>query len=129
MQKVRVPITNFQFGEVSPSLSSRTDSDIYNASAKRIQNLFLRAEGGVVKRNGLLNHHKFTEAVATASTGFIYVADYATISVGSVIHISDVDGTLYVLQAEQVGLHLCLVPLDASFLPQGLVPFLSSSQD
>tara|TARA_R110002012_G_scaffold168890_1_gene332667 strand:+ start:627 stop:3908 length:3282 start_codon:yes stop_codon:yes gene_type:complete len=100
MQKVRVPITNFQFGEVSPSLSSRTDSDIYNASAKRIQNLFLRAEGGVVKRNGLLNHHKFTEAVATASTGFIYVADYATIAVGSVIHISDVDGTLYVLQAE-----------------------------
>ena len=100
MQKVRVPITNFQFGEISPSLSSRTDSDVYTASAERIENLFLRAEGGVVKRNGLLNHHKFTEAVAITSTGFIYVVNYATIAVGSVINISDVDGTLYVLQAE-----------------------------
>ena len=41
MQKVRVPITNFQFGEVSPSLYSRTDSDIYTASAQRVENFFL----------------------------------------------------------------------------------------
>lgn len=53
MQKVRVPLTNFQFGEVSPSLYSRTDSPVYNASAQRVQNFFLRAEGGVIKRAGL----------------------------------------------------------------------------
>jgi len=100
MQKVRVPITNFQFGEVSPSLSSRTDSDIYNASAKRIQNLFLRAEGGVIKRNGLINHHKFTEPTITSNLASIVVTAYQNIVVNSVIHISDVDGTLYVLQAE-----------------------------
>ena len=107
MQKVRVPITNFQFGEISPSLSSRTDSDVYTASAERIENLFLRAEGGVVKRNGLINHHKFTEAVAQESNAAIYVTNYATIAVGSVIHISDVDGILTSrnLQTQQQAKH------------------------
>ena len=40
MQKVRVPLTNFQFGEVSPSLYSRTDSAVYNQSAQRVENFF-----------------------------------------------------------------------------------------
>ncbi len=53
MQKVQVPITNFQFGEVSPSLSSRTDTAVYTASAQKVENMFLRAEGGVIKRAGL----------------------------------------------------------------------------
>ena len=59
MQKVRVPITNFQFGEVSPSLYSRTDTAVYTASAQRVENLFLRAEGGVIKRAGLQNIYAF----------------------------------------------------------------------
>jgi len=53
MQKVRVPVTNFSYGEVSPSLYSRTDSAVYTGSAQRIENFFLRAEGGVIKRAGL----------------------------------------------------------------------------
>lgn len=53
MQKVRVPVTNFSYGEVSPSLYSRTDSAVYTASAQRVENFFLRAEGGVIKRAGL----------------------------------------------------------------------------
>ena len=61
MQKVRVPLTNFAFGEVSPSLTSRTDSPIYNQSAQRVKNFFLRSEGGVIKRSGLQFLHKFTD--------------------------------------------------------------------
>jgi hypothetical protein len=52
MQKVRVPITNFQFGEISPSLISRTDVGVYAASAQRVKNFLLRSEGGVIKRSG-----------------------------------------------------------------------------
>ena len=59
MQKVRVPITNFQFGEISDSTIMRTDSPIYQASAQRVENLLVRAEGGVVKRAGLRNLYDF----------------------------------------------------------------------
>jgi len=61
MQKVQVPITNFQFGEVSPSLSSRTDTAVYTASAQKVENMFIRAEGGVIKRAGLQNLYKYTD--------------------------------------------------------------------
>ena len=46
MRKLRVPLSNFQFGEVSPSLISRTDSKVYSSSAQKVENFFLRAEGG-----------------------------------------------------------------------------------
>ena len=65
MQKVRVPLTNFQFGEVSPSLYSRTDTAIYNQSAQRVKNFFLRSEGGVVKRSGLENLYEYDITVDT----------------------------------------------------------------
>ena len=63
MQKVRVPLTNFAFGEVSPSLTSRTDSPIYNQSAQRVKNFFLRSEGGIVKRSGLKHIYTFDTTV------------------------------------------------------------------
>ena len=63
MQKVRIPLTNFSFGEVSPSLYSRTDSPVYNQSAQRVKNFFLRSEGGVIKRSGLKNLYKYDIAV------------------------------------------------------------------
>lgn len=59
MQKVRVPITNFQFGEISDSTIMRTDSPVYQASAQRVENLLVRAEGGVIKRAGLRNIYDF----------------------------------------------------------------------
>ena len=61
MQKITVPINSFQFGEVSPSLLSRIDSPIYNSSAQKIENLFLRSEGGVIKRAGLKNIYRFSD--------------------------------------------------------------------
>lgn len=60
MQKVRVPINSFQFGEVSPSTLMRTDSAIYNASAQKLQNMMVLAEGAVKKRPGLKHHYKYT---------------------------------------------------------------------
>lgn len=67
MQKIRVPLTNFQFGEVSPSLYSRTDTAIYNQSAQRVENFFLRAEGGVIKRAGLEKVYKYADITPNAA--------------------------------------------------------------
>ena len=47
-----MPLNNFQFGEVSPSLTSRTDTQVYNNSAEQIRNFFIRSEGGLLKRAG-----------------------------------------------------------------------------
>ena len=68
MRKLRVPLSNFQFGEVSPSLISRTDSKVYSSSAQKVENFFLRAEGGVIKRAGLSNIHEFDTTVDTSKT-------------------------------------------------------------
>ena len=67
MQKIRVPLTNFQFGEVSPSLFSRTDTSLYNQSAQRVENFFLRAEGGVIKRAGLENIYTYSDITPNAA--------------------------------------------------------------
>ena len=67
MQKARVPITNFQYGEISPSLISRTDSAIYNSSAQSIKNFFIRTEGGVAKRGGFQALHDFTAVTEDTS--------------------------------------------------------------
>jgi hypothetical protein len=103
MQKVRVPISNFQFGEISPSLSSRTDTGVYAASAERIENLFLRAEGGVVKRNGLKSVYDFSTISVPTSYAIIQVTNYANIAVGDTVNIYDTNGDLYILRAEAAG--------------------------
>jgi len=53
MQKIRIPISSFQYGEVSDSLIMRTDTAVYNASAQSLQNMVVMAEGSVKKRYGL----------------------------------------------------------------------------
>ena len=67
MQKARIPITNFQYGEISPSLVSRTDSPIYNSSAQSVKNFFIRTEGGVAKRGGFQALHDFTAVTENTS--------------------------------------------------------------
>ena len=61
MQRARIPLTNFQYGEISPSLSARTDSAIYNSSAQSVKNFFLMSEGGLQKRGGFKALHDFTD--------------------------------------------------------------------
>lgn len=53
MQKVRVAQNSFQFGEVSDSLVMRTDTAVYPASAQRVENMVVTAEGSLKKRYGL----------------------------------------------------------------------------
>tara|TARA_X000001382_G_scaffold29580_1_gene18939 strand:+ start:957 stop:3221 length:2265 start_codon:yes stop_codon:yes gene_type:complete len=66
MRKLRVPLSNFQFGEISPSLISRTDSKVYSNSAQKVENFFIRAEGGVIKRSGLSNIYEFDTSIDTS---------------------------------------------------------------
>lgn len=61
MQKIRVPINSFQYGEVSRSAIMRTDSPIYNASAQSLKNVVVMAEGSVSKRPSLKNHYRFAD--------------------------------------------------------------------
>src|SRR5210317_847482 len=53
MQKIPVPVNSFQYGEVSGSLTMRTDSPVYSASAASLENMIVMAEGSVKKRYGL----------------------------------------------------------------------------
>ena len=66
MARIRVPISNFQFGEVSPSMLSRTDTQVYANAAKKIENFFLRNEGGLLKRFGTRKVYEFDTTVDTA---------------------------------------------------------------
>ena len=66
MARIRVPISNFQYGEVSPSLISRTDTNVYGNSAKKIENFFLRSEGGLLKRFGTEKIYEFDTTVNSA---------------------------------------------------------------
>ena len=59
MQKLRVPINSFQFGEVSGSLLMRTDSPVYASSAQSLQNMIVMSEGSVKKRDGLKHIYKY----------------------------------------------------------------------
>lgn len=52
MALIRVPLNNFERGEVSPSMTSRTDLNVYVQSAEKVRNFFLMAEGGVRRRPG-----------------------------------------------------------------------------
>lgn len=63
MARVNVPLTNFQFGEVSPSVLSRTDTTMYSAAAQKVENLFLRNEGGLLKRYGTQRIYEFDTTV------------------------------------------------------------------
>ena len=61
MQKLRVPINSFQFGEVSGSLLMRTDSPVYASSAQSLQNMIVMSEGSVKKRDGLKHIYNYTD--------------------------------------------------------------------
>jgi len=102
MQTIRIPFTNFQYGEISPSLIGRTDIAVYTNSAQRIKNFYIRAEGGVIKRSGMKHNYEFTQTV-TPTTFTITVSDYANIAVGTTIVLHTSDGTKISLVSEAVG--------------------------
>lgn len=99
MRKIRVPVNNFQFGEISPSAISRTDSAVYSASAQRVENFLLRSEGGVLKRAGTERIYEYDITVERTSFT-ITVSDYANIAVGTQIKFLTHDGTEIILESE-----------------------------
>jgi hypothetical protein len=70
MQKIRVPINSFQYGEVSRSAMMRTDSPVYNASAQSLKNMVVMAEGSLIKRPGLKHHYRFENITQDTSKVF-----------------------------------------------------------
>lgn len=52
MARIRVPVTNFEYGEVTPSLVSRTDTRVYTNGAESVKNFFLKETGSLFKRCG-----------------------------------------------------------------------------
>lgn len=52
MAKVKIPFNSFQFGELSPSFTSRVDTQLYQAGAQKVRNFLILGEGGVKKRPG-----------------------------------------------------------------------------
>lgn len=69
MQRVRVPISSFQYGEVSDSLLMRTDSPVYAQSAQRLENMVVMAEGSIKKRYGLKHIYDYgLSGVGTAQS-------------------------------------------------------------
>jgi len=68
MQKIRVPVNNFSFGEVSESTLMRTDTPIYQSSAQRIENMVILSEGGVKRRPGLNRIYDFSITRDTTKT-------------------------------------------------------------
>ncbi len=60
MARIRVPLNNFVFGEINPSLTSRIDSAVYNQAGQSVKNVFIRAEGGIINRPGSKRLFNFT---------------------------------------------------------------------
>ena len=68
MQKVRVAQNSFQFGEVSDSLVMRTDTAVYPASAQRVENMLVTAEGSLKKRYGLKHIYDYGLSYSSSNT-------------------------------------------------------------
>ena len=60
MARVRIPLSSFEFGELSQSLTSRVDTQVYTSAAEQIRNLYIRAEGALVKRPGTKRLYNFS---------------------------------------------------------------------
>ena len=61
MARLRIPLNTFAFGEINPSLTSRTDTPVYVSAAESVQNFFIRSEGGVISRPGTKRIYNFTQ--------------------------------------------------------------------
>ena len=75
MPSIKIPLNNFQFGEISGALTSRTDTQVYSNAGEEIRNFWIRAEGGLKKRAGTRRHYSFGSSSFTKATMQIQVED------------------------------------------------------
>ncbi len=127
MQRVRVPTTGFSFGEVSPSLLSRTDSAVYASSAQKVENFLIRPEGGVTKRGGFKNVYEYgttydsTKKQQNRLIPFIFSDDEKyLISIEdaqlNIFKISPVDGTVSHIQTITQDVDAATLKFDDAYL-------------
>lgn len=76
MAQIRVPLSNFQYGEVSPSMLSRTDAKLYASAAKKVENFFLRDEGGLLRRYGTRKVYEFDTTVSSSKRQQIRIVPF-----------------------------------------------------
>lgn len=67
MAKIKIPLHSFQFGELSPSFTSRVDAAVYQAGGQKVRNFIILNEGGVKKRAGGEFIYKFSDTVNTSN--------------------------------------------------------------
>ena len=96
MPNLKVPLNNFQFGEISPSLTSRTDTPLYNNAAEKVRNFWIRAEGGLKRRAGTeyiatLGNHSYPVMTITFDNTAQNVGGF---EVGNWFRLKTADGTL-----------------------------------
>jgi len=54
MAKVNTLVSAFTSGEISPKLYGRSDIEVYNSSAKKLENIFVQEQGGATRRDGTI---------------------------------------------------------------------------
>ena len=99
MPSLKVPLNNFQFGEISGSLTSRTDTQVYNNAGEQVRNFWIRAEGGLKKRAGTRRHYSFGSNSFTKATMQLQVGNSINL-VGNYVQFQLNDGTTIRLQGE-----------------------------
>ena len=97
MPSLKVPLNNFQFGEISGSLTSRTDTQVYNNAGEQIRNFWIRAEGGLKKRAGTRRHYSFGNDSFTKAKMTLRVNESLNL-VGNYVQFQLNDGTTIRLQ-------------------------------
>ena len=65
MQRIKIPINSFEFGELSPAFTSRVDTELYKSAAKKVTNFLILGEGGIRKRPGTTKIHEFNKSVTS----------------------------------------------------------------
>ena len=98
MARIRVPLTSFDYGEVSPNLRSRTDSQVYNRAAQTLRNFFIRSEGGLEKRAGTRIWAEAESAVtySSSATGMqVRLEPFVFLMMSSISSRSLVRGVIY----------------------------------
>ncbi len=99
MARIRIPLNNFVYGEINPSLTSRIDAPVYNQAGQSVKNVFIRSEGGVINRPGTKRLFNFSQTY-TKPTSTVTVSDYANIAVGTKLTFILGDGTKITLEFE-----------------------------
>ena len=115
MARVRIPLNNFVFGEISPSLTSRVDSAIYNQSGQSVKNVFIRAEGGVINRPGAKRVHNFSQSYSQPSAT-ITVSDFANIAVGTQLTFVVSDDTKITLEFELATFDISIGSISGTYI-------------